>query len=56
VNLNTAAEFIGRGAAALGVGSSLINQALLDSGDLAELTRRAAGFIEEVEKGRQDRT
>jgi 2-dehydro-3-deoxyphosphogluconate aldolase/(4S)-4-hydroxy-2-oxoglutarate aldolase len=55
VNLNTAAEFIRKGAAALGVGSSLINQALLDSGDLAELTRRAAGFIGEVEKGRQDR-
>jgi 2-dehydro-3-deoxyphosphogluconate aldolase/(4S)-4-hydroxy-2-oxoglutarate aldolase len=56
VNLKTAAEFIRKGAVALGVGSSLINQALLDRGDLAELTRRAAGFIEEVEKGRQDRT
>jgi len=52
VDLNTAADFIRSGAAALGVGSSLINQKLLDAGDMAELTRRAAAFIEEVEKGR----
>jgi 2-dehydro-3-deoxyphosphogluconate aldolase/(4S)-4-hydroxy-2-oxoglutarate aldolase len=53
VNLDTAADFIRKGAAALGVGSSLINQNLLDSGDMAELTRRAAAFIGEVRKGRQ---
>jgi 2-dehydro-3-deoxyphosphogluconate aldolase/(4S)-4-hydroxy-2-oxoglutarate aldolase len=52
VDLNTAADFIRKGAAALGVGSSLINQKLLDAGDMAELTRRAARFIEEVKKGR----
>jgi 2-dehydro-3-deoxyphosphogluconate aldolase / (4S)-4-hydroxy-2-oxoglutarate aldolase len=52
VDLNTAADFIKNGAAALGVGSSLINQKLLDAGDMAELTRRAAAFIEEVKKGR----
>jgi len=52
VNLDTAAEFIKKGAAALGVGSSLVNQKLLESGDMAELTRRAAAFIEEVKKGR----
>jgi len=52
VDLNTAAEFIRKGAAALGVGSSLINQKLLDAGDMAELTRRAAAFIDEVKKGR----
>lgn len=52
VNLNTAAEFIRKGAAALGVGSSLVNQKLLDAGDLSELERRAAAFIEEVRKGR----
>ena len=39
VNLDTAADFIRKGAAALGVGSSLVNQKLLDSGDLDELTR-----------------
>jgi 2-dehydro-3-deoxyphosphogluconate aldolase/(4S)-4-hydroxy-2-oxoglutarate aldolase len=52
VDLNTAAEFIRKGAAALGVGSSLINQKLLDTGDMAELTCRAAAFIQEVRKGR----
>lgn len=52
VDLDTAAEFIRKGAAALGVGSSLINQKLLDAGDMAELTRRAAAFVAEVEKGR----
>jgi 2-dehydro-3-deoxyphosphogluconate aldolase/(4S)-4-hydroxy-2-oxoglutarate aldolase len=52
VDLNTAADFIRNGAAALGVGSSLVNQKLLDTGDMDELTRRAAAFIEEVKKGR----
>jgi 2-dehydro-3-deoxyphosphogluconate aldolase/(4S)-4-hydroxy-2-oxoglutarate aldolase len=52
VDLDTAASFIRNGAAALGVGSSLINQKLLDAGDMDELTRRAAAFIGEVRKGR----
>ena len=52
VDLNTAADFIRKGAAALGVGSSLVNQKLLDAGDLGELERRAAAFVEEVRKGR----
>ena len=52
VNLDTAADFIRSGAAALGIGSSLVNQKLLDAGDMAELTRRAAAFGQEVEKGR----
>ena len=52
VNLDTAAEFIRQGAAALGVGSSLINQKLLDAGDLSELTRRAAAFVAQVREGR----
>jgi 2-dehydro-3-deoxyphosphogluconate aldolase/(4S)-4-hydroxy-2-oxoglutarate aldolase len=52
VNLDTAAQFIASGAAALGVGSSLVNQKLLDSGDMDELTRRAAAFIEKVKEGR----
>jgi 2-keto-3-deoxy-6-phosphogluconate aldolase len=46
------ADFIRKGAAALGVGSSLVSQKLLDAGDLGELTRRAAAFIEQVKKGR----
>jgi 2-dehydro-3-deoxyphosphogluconate aldolase / (4S)-4-hydroxy-2-oxoglutarate aldolase len=52
VNLDTAAEFIQKGAAALGVGSSLVNQKLLDEGNLDELTRRAAAYVQEVRKGR----
>jgi 2-dehydro-3-deoxyphosphogluconate aldolase / (4S)-4-hydroxy-2-oxoglutarate aldolase len=52
VDLNTAAEFIRKGAVALGVGSDLVNQKLLDTGDMEELTRRAAAYIEQVKKGR----
>ena len=53
VNLDTAVAFIENGAAALGVGSSLINQKLLDAGDMGELTRRAAAFIAKVRQGRK---
>lgn len=53
VDLDTAAAFIRHGAAALGVGGSLINQSLLDSCDMAELTRRATAFVEKVHEGRQ---
>jgi 2-dehydro-3-deoxyphosphogluconate aldolase/(4S)-4-hydroxy-2-oxoglutarate aldolase len=52
VDLKTAADFIRAGAVALGVGSSLVNQKLIEASDMAELTRRAAAFIEEVKKGR----
>jgi len=55
VNLNTAADFIRKGAAALGVGSSLVNQELLESNDLDELIHRAEAFIQEVQKGRSGR-
>jgi 2-dehydro-3-deoxyphosphogluconate aldolase/(4S)-4-hydroxy-2-oxoglutarate aldolase len=53
VNLDTAAEFIRKGAVALGVGSSLISQKLLDAGDMEELTRRAKAFIKQVTIGRR---
>jgi 2-dehydro-3-deoxyphosphogluconate aldolase/(4S)-4-hydroxy-2-oxoglutarate aldolase len=52
VNLDTAADFIRQGAAALGVGSSLVSNKLLESGDMDELTRRAEAFIEQVKVGR----
>jgi len=55
VNLDNAAEFIKRGATALGVGSSLVSQKLLETGDMAELTRRAGAFIEAVKKGRKEK-
>jgi len=44
------AEFINKGAYALGVGSSLANQPQLDAGELEELTRRAGAFIREMKK------
>ena len=53
VDLNNAAAFLRSGAAALGVGSSLINQKLLESADFQELTRRAAAFMAEVRKARR---
>jgi 2-dehydro-3-deoxyphosphogluconate aldolase/(4S)-4-hydroxy-2-oxoglutarate aldolase len=52
VTLDHAAEYMRSGAAALRIGSALINQDLLDAGDLAELTRRAAAFIAAVKTGR----
>ena len=53
VNLDTAGDFIRNGAAALGVGSDLVSQKLLDERNMEELTRRAAAFIEQVKKGRE---
>jgi 2-dehydro-3-deoxyphosphogluconate aldolase/(4S)-4-hydroxy-2-oxoglutarate aldolase len=52
VNLETAADFVRAGVAAVGVGSALINQKLLEAGDWAALTERASRFIEEVARGR----
>jgi 2-dehydro-3-deoxyphosphogluconate aldolase/(4S)-4-hydroxy-2-oxoglutarate aldolase len=52
VDLDNAAEFIAKGSAALGVGSSLVNLKLLASGDMDELAMRAASFIREVKRGR----
>lgn len=52
VTLENATAYIAAGAAALGVGSALVSQTLLDAGDLGELTRRAAAFIHAVRKGR----
>jgi 2-dehydro-3-deoxyphosphogluconate aldolase/(4S)-4-hydroxy-2-oxoglutarate aldolase len=52
VTLQNAAEFIRKGAAALGVGSGLVSQALLDTGDFDEIARRAAAFIAAVKSGR----
>ena len=52
VNLETAADFVRAGAAAVGVGSALINQKLLEAEDWATLTERARRFVEEVARGR----
>lgn len=53
VNLENTAEFIRAGASAVAIGSELVNQKLLDTGDFAEITRRANAFRVEVDKGRQ---
>jgi len=52
VTVDNTAEFIRAGAVAVGVGGALINQKLLDSGELATLTHRAHRLIEEVARGR----
>ena len=52
VTLDNTAEFIRAGAAAVGVGSALINQKLLESKDFATLTDRARRLVEEVARGR----
>jgi 2-dehydro-3-deoxyphosphogluconate aldolase / (4S)-4-hydroxy-2-oxoglutarate aldolase len=52
VGMETAADFIRSGAAALGVGSALVNRAVLEAGDMDALTRRATALIDEVRKGR----
>ena len=52
VKLENTADFVRAGAAAVGVGSALINQKLLDSQDFGTLTERARRFMEEVARGR----
>jgi len=54
VRLENTADFIRAGASAVGVGSALINQTLLESGDLAALTGRARQLIDEVARGRNN--
>jgi 2-dehydro-3-deoxyphosphogluconate aldolase/(4S)-4-hydroxy-2-oxoglutarate aldolase len=52
VDLNTTASFIRAGADAVGVGSALVDQKLLDARDFDSITERARRFREEVDKGR----
>ena len=52
VDLNTAADFIKAGCAALGVGSSLVSTKLLHEGNWTELTRLAREFVAVVAKAR----
>lgn len=53
VNLNTAAEFIQAGAAALGVGGELVSPAALQSGNRNEITENAKKFVAAVRDARQ---
>jgi len=52
VRVDNAAEFMWAGATAVGVGSALVSQAVLESGDWTALTERARRFVEEVARGR----
>jgi 2-dehydro-3-deoxyphosphogluconate aldolase/(4S)-4-hydroxy-2-oxoglutarate aldolase len=53
VSLETAADFIRAGAAALGIGGELISPAALKSGDTSEITRIARLFLAAVAEARQ---
>ena len=54
VNLDTAKAYLENGAVALGVGGDLINAKLMESGDFAEITRRAREFRRIVQEFRSD--
>ena len=53
VNLNTAAEFIQAGAAALGVGGELVSGSALASGNTKEIVENARKFVAIVRETRQ---
>ena len=52
--LTNAAGFIHKGAPTLGSGGGLINQQLLEEGDMDKSTCRATVFIAAVKEGRGD--
>ncbi len=53
VNLNTAAEFIQAGAAALGVGGELVSASALQSGNTKEIVETARKFVAVVRETRE---
>ena len=52
VNLETAADFIRAGAAALGIGGELVSPAALKSGDSLEITRAARRYLAVISEAR----
>lgn len=52
INAENAAEFVSAGATALGVGSALVNNKLIESGEFAALTERARNLVAAVQIGR----
>jgi 2-dehydro-3-deoxyphosphogluconate aldolase/(4S)-4-hydroxy-2-oxoglutarate aldolase len=52
VTLENASAFMRAGATAVGVGSYLVNQQLLDAGDVSVIQERAAGLVAAIKKGR----
>lgn len=55
INLDTAADFIRAGAAALGVGSSLISKEAIKNKDFASIKATAAEFLKRVRQAREGR-
>jgi 2-dehydro-3-deoxyphosphogluconate aldolase / (4S)-4-hydroxy-2-oxoglutarate aldolase len=53
VTIENTVDFFRAGVVAVGVGGELVNQKLLDTGDFAEITRRARCFHDEALKGRE---
>ena len=53
VSLDNTADFIRAGANAVGIGSALVSQKLLEAGDFATLTERARRLCQEVAKVRE---
>jgi 2-dehydro-3-deoxyphosphogluconate aldolase/(4S)-4-hydroxy-2-oxoglutarate aldolase len=52
VTIENTADFFRAGVDFVGIGGELVNQKLLDGRDFAEITRRAVGFRQQVETGR----
>jgi 2-dehydro-3-deoxyphosphogluconate aldolase / (4S)-4-hydroxy-2-oxoglutarate aldolase len=52
IELENTASYIQAGAAAVGVGSSLVNDKLLKQGNFAAITRQAQEFLAQVQLGR----
>ena len=53
VNLDTIADFIGAGASALGVGSSLVTKKMLADGDFDAITNNAKAYMQRVRDARK---
>jgi len=53
INLNTAAEFIQAGSAALGIGGELVSASALASGNTIEITNAARTYVNIVREARQ---
>jgi len=54
VNLNTAADFLRAGAAALGIGGELVSAAALESGDTTPITEAAKKYLAIVKQTREE--
>jgi len=53
INLNTAADFIQAGAAALGIGGELVSASALASGKTSEITDAARSYVSIVQAARR---